>query len=166
MLKKATFLFYDADPLTGYFDPAQGGNPIAPLVEREEFERLAREQGFEYDINKDDGMLFLGNVTGLDPRSDARYLTDKVDVRIEPEVLDTEDGGKELYDLTELAEAGWVFSLDDDQPDWYTVQVTQWDGKQHLPVGTLKVSGVIAYELAHAIAAVQGFGTNTGKVGQ
>lgn len=113
MLKKKQFLFFGADPVMGFVDPGNVGTPLAPMVELEEFERWAADQGWEYDINHDDGMLLLNNVTGLDPRTDRHYNTNRVDVQIEPDVLDTEYGSRELYDLAPLAEAGWVFSLDD-----------------------------------------------------
>ena len=118
MLQKKEFSFFGTAPIMGFVDPEHMTTPLAPMVEREEFERWAADQGWEYDINSDDGMLFLNNVTGLDPRTDEHYQTRRVDVQIEPETLDTEYGVKELYDLTPLAEAGWVFGIgfEDPQP--------------------------------------------------
>jgi hypothetical protein len=115
MLEKKEFLFFGTAPVMGYVDPDDIGTPLAPMVEREEFERWADVQGWEYNIEHSDGLLTLDNVTGLDPRSDPNYLTNRVGVAIEPDVLDTPDGEKELYDLTELAENGWVFSFETDQ---------------------------------------------------
>jgi hypothetical protein len=114
MLQKKEFLFFGASPVMGFVDPEHMTEPLAPMVEREEFERWSADQGWEYDIDPDNGMLFLNNVTGLDPRTDEHYNTRKVDVQIEPYMLDTDQGVRELYDLTELAEAGWVFSIGSD----------------------------------------------------
>jgi hypothetical protein len=111
MLQKKQFLFFGTAPVMGFVDPGKMGTPLAPMVEREEFERWSLDQGWDYTID-DDGVLSLDNVTGLDPRTDLHYMTNRVDVEIEPEILGTQYGGKELYDLTPLAEAGWVFSID------------------------------------------------------